>query len=63
MFPARGFNEAVERVVNIGANRLDLLVGMKQRVQARIGDAGDVSRRVVGEAEILEDGGRTKRNR
>ena len=52
---AGGFDQPVDGVVGVVADRLDLLAVVEDRLQRGVFDAGDVSRRVVGVAQVLHD--------
>jgi hypothetical protein len=50
-----GFDQPVDGVIGVVADRLDLLAVVEDRKQCSVFDAGDVSRRVVGVAQVLHD--------
>ena len=53
---ALGFDQTVDGVVGVVADRLDLLVAVvEDGLQRGVFDAGDVARRVVGVAQVLHD--------
>ena len=52
---ACGFDQAVDGVVGVVADRLDLLVVVEDGLQRSVFDAGDVAGRVVGVAQVLHD--------
>src|SRR5450432_2932610 len=57
MLPAFSFDQPVDRVVGVFTRSIELLIGVKHRLQRAIFNPRDVADRIVGVAQVLNRGG------